>query len=122
MKKISLLTLGAALIAAPVFAAPGPGARGDADANGTLTRAEAQAHANEMFARMDANKDGRLDASDRAGSRQELDRGREPVRLLLPETRDPPQAGRPPRERDQRRERLCRHDARPEREPAARRC
>ena len=72
MKKISLLTLGAALIAAPVFAAPGPGARGDADANGTLTRAEAQAHANEMFARMDANKDGRLDASDRAAKRTEM--------------------------------------------------
>ena len=41
MKKISLLTLGAALIAAPVFAAPGQVAKGDADANGTLTRAEA---------------------------------------------------------------------------------
>ncbi|WP_374393000.1 EF-hand domain-containing protein [Sphingopyxis sp.] len=72
MKKIPFLTLGAALIAAPVFAAPGPGAKGDADANGTLTRAEAQAHATEMFARMDANKDGKLDASDRAARRTEM--------------------------------------------------
>ena len=72
MKKISLLTLGAALIAAPVLAAPGPGAKGDTDANGTLTRAEAQAHATEMFARMDANKDGKLDQADRAAKRAEM--------------------------------------------------
>ena len=72
MKKISLLTLGAALIAAPVFAAPGQGAKGDADANGTLTRAEAQAHATEMFARMDVNKDGKLDASDRSAKRADM--------------------------------------------------
>ena len=72
MKKISLLTLGAALIAAPVFAAPGQVAKGDADANGTLTRAEAQAHATEMFARMDANKDGKLDASDRSAKRADM--------------------------------------------------
>lgn len=31
----------------------------------TVTRAEAQAHAAEMFAQMDANKDGKLDAADR---------------------------------------------------------
>ena len=69
MKKISLLTLGAALIAVPVLAAPGSGSRGDADGNGTLTRAEAQAHAAERFARMDVNKDGKIDASDRAARR-----------------------------------------------------
>lgn len=69
MKKISLLTLGAALIAVPVLAAPGAGSRGDADGNGTLTRAEAQAHAAERFAKMDANKDGKIDASDRAARR-----------------------------------------------------
>ena len=39
MKKISLLTLGAALIAVPVFAAPTGGSKADADGNGTLTRA-----------------------------------------------------------------------------------
>ena len=70
-KKISLLTLGAALIAVPVLAAPG-GARGDTDGNGTLTRAEAQARATQMFARMDANKDGKLDAADRTAKRAEM--------------------------------------------------
>ena len=70
-KKISLLTLGAALIAVPVLAAPG-GARGDADGNGTLTRAEAEAHATQMFARMDANKDGKIDAADRTAKRAEM--------------------------------------------------
>ena len=62
-KKISLLTLGAALIAAPVLAAPG-----GAD-KAPQTRAEAQAKATQMFARMDANKDGKLDAADRSASR-----------------------------------------------------
>ncbi len=64
-KKISLLTLGAALLAVPVLAAPGGAAKGDADGNGVLTRAEAQASAAQMFARMDANKDGKLDVADR---------------------------------------------------------
>ncbi len=62
-KKITLLTLGAALIAAPVLAAPG------GDRNTTQTRAEAQAKAAEMFARMDANRDGKLDTTDRAAKR-----------------------------------------------------
>jgi hypothetical protein len=31
-----------------------------------MTRAEVQAHATEMFGKMDANKDGKLDAADRA--------------------------------------------------------
>ena len=65
MKKFSLLTLGAALVAVPVLAAPGGAAKGDADGNGVLTRAEAQASATQMFAKMDANKDGKLDAADR---------------------------------------------------------
>jgi Ca2+-binding EF-hand superfamily protein len=69
-KKIVFLTLGAALIAAPVLAAPG--ARGDADGNGTLTRTEVQAHAAEKFAKMDANGDGKLDASDRVAKRAEM--------------------------------------------------
>lgn len=64
-RKITLLTLGAALIAAPVLAAPG------GDRNATQTRAEAQARAAEMFARMDANKDGKLDTADRAAKRTE---------------------------------------------------
>ena len=67
MKKMTLLTLGAALIAVPALAAPDGGRNmGDADGNGVLTRAEAQAAATQMFAKMDANKDGKLDAADRA--------------------------------------------------------
>jgi len=69
-KKFTLLTLGAALIAVPVLAAPGIGAK--ADGNATVTRAEAQARATEMFAKMDANKDGKLDAADRAAKRAEM--------------------------------------------------
>jgi len=72
MKKISLLTLGAALIAVPVLAAPGVGAKADADGNGTVTRAEAQAGATAMFVKMDANGDGKLDATDRAAKRAEM--------------------------------------------------
>ncbi|SNS37056.1 EF-hand domain-containing protein [Sphingopyxis indica] len=70
-KKISFLTLGAALIAVPVLAAQG-GKMGDADGNGVLTRAEAQAHATEKFAKMDANGDGKLDQSDREAKRAEM--------------------------------------------------
>lgn len=76
-KQLSLLTLGAALIAVPVLAAPGGDRHmghnmGDADGNGVLTRAEAQASAAQMFARMDANKDGKIDATDRAAQRAEM--------------------------------------------------
>lgn len=71
MKKISLLTLGAALIAVPVLAAPGAASKGDADGNGVLTRAEAQASATQMFAKMDANSDGKLDSADRVAKRAE---------------------------------------------------
>ena len=71
--KISLLTLGAALIAVPVLAAPGGDRHmGDADGNGVVTRAEAQASATQMFARMDANKDGKIDETDRAARRAEM--------------------------------------------------
>lgn len=38
----------------------------DADGDRIVTRAEAQAHADQMFARMDSNTDGKLDAADRA--------------------------------------------------------
>lgn len=69
IRKISLLTLGAALIAVPVIAAPG--GKADADGNAVVTRAEAQAHAAQMFARLDANRDGQVDAADRAAHRAE---------------------------------------------------
>ncbi|HMO75766.1 MAG TPA: hypothetical protein PKD99_16370 [Sphingopyxis sp.] len=61
-KRLTLLSLGAALVAVPVLAAQGAGPKGDAPS----TRAEAQAKAIELFARLDANKDGKLDAADRA--------------------------------------------------------
>ena len=68
MKKITLLTLGAALIAVPAIAAQGPAA----DGKPTLTRAEAQARATQMFAKLDANKDGKLDAADRTARHAEM--------------------------------------------------
>lgn len=71
-KKISFLTLGATLLAVPVLAAPGGGPNGEADGNRVVTRAEAQAHATQMFARLDANGDGKLDATDRAAKRTEM--------------------------------------------------
>lgn len=37
----------------------------------TVTRAEMQAHATEMFAKFDANKDGKLDEADRAAHKAE---------------------------------------------------
>jgi Ca2+-binding EF-hand superfamily protein len=64
MKKLTIgLSVAALAIAGAAYAAPGQ--RGDADNNGTLTRAEAQAHATAMFTKMDANKDGKLDTADR---------------------------------------------------------
>ncbi len=66
MKNLSLLTLGAALIAVPVLAAPG------GDRNAPQTRTEAQAKAADMFAKMDVNKDGKLDAADRAAKHAEM--------------------------------------------------
>lgn len=65
-KKISLFTLAAALVAVPVLAAPG-----GADRDAVQTRADAEAKAAQMFARMDANKDGKLDAADRAAQHAE---------------------------------------------------
>src|SRR3546814_19039155 len=61
-KKMIFLTLGAALIAAPVFAAPGA-RTGDVDGNGVLTPAEAQAHATDRFAKMDTNKNAKHDTA-----------------------------------------------------------
>ena len=67
MKKIALM-LGtmAALAVSPAMARPG-GERPNADANGdgVVTRAEVEADVAKRFVRMDVNKDGKLDASDR---------------------------------------------------------
>ena len=67
IKKFSLLTLGAALVAVPVLAAPG-----DGDRDAVQTRADVQTRAAEMFAKMDVNKDGKLDAADRAARHAEM--------------------------------------------------
>ncbi|MFC0101675.1 EF-hand domain-containing protein [Sphingopyxis terrae] len=71
-KKMTLLTLGAALIAVPVLAAPGGDRNmGDANKDGVLTRAEAEAHAKAMFVKLDVNKDGKLDQADRSARHAE---------------------------------------------------
>lgn len=71
-KKMTLLTLGAALIAVPVLAAPGGDRNmGDANNDGVLTRAEAETHAKAMFVKLDVNKDGKLDLADRAARHAE---------------------------------------------------
>lgn len=70
MKKLTIgLSMAALAFAGTAYAAPG---RGDADSNGTLSRAEAQNHATQMFARMDVNKDGKLDAADREAQRNAM--------------------------------------------------
>ena len=64
MKKLALgLSLAALSIGGVAYAAHHDGP--DADGDRTVTRAEAQTHAAEMFAEMDVNKDGRIDQSDR---------------------------------------------------------
>ncbi|MCB2048610.1 MAG: EF-hand domain-containing protein [Novosphingobium sp.] len=68
MKKSLIIGLSAIALAAggAVYAQNHGGAMmGDADGNGVITRAEAQAGAAAMFARMDANKDGALTEADR---------------------------------------------------------
>ena len=64
MKKLALgLSLAALSIGSIAYAAHHEGP--DADGDRTLTRAEAQAHSAEMFAKKDFNKDGRIDQADR---------------------------------------------------------
>ena len=64
MKKFTLgLSLAALSIGSVAYASHHEGP--DADGNRTVTRAEAQAHSAEKFTRMDLNKDGRIDQTDR---------------------------------------------------------
>jgi hypothetical protein len=64
MKKFALgLSLAALSISGVAYAAHHDGP--DADGDRTVTRAEAQAHSAEMFTKMDANQDGRIDQADR---------------------------------------------------------
>lgn len=65
---LSLVALAAGGVA---IAQPMGGPGRDAMADKTVTRAEAQTRAGEMFAKMDANKDGKLDAADREAHRAE---------------------------------------------------
>jgi Ca2+-binding EF-hand superfamily protein len=58
---LSLLALGLAGAAT----AQNPAAHADPMGDQTVTKAEAQAKAGDMFAKMDANKDGKLDSADR---------------------------------------------------------
>lgn len=70
-RKIMLgLSLAATAIAGGAYAQQtgGKGMGGD----GSFTRAEAQAKAQEMFARMDVNKDGKIDQADRAARRDAM--------------------------------------------------
>ena len=63
---LSLVALAAGGVA---IAQPMGGPGRDPMAGKTVTRAEAQTRAAEMFARMDANKDGKLDTADRDARR-----------------------------------------------------
>lgn len=69
-RTLSLAALACAAMSTVSLAQPGPGGQRP-DANASVTRADAQARAAEMFARMDANKDGKLDAADRAARESE---------------------------------------------------
>ncbi len=70
------LSLAALAFTGGAYAAPGQTPKGqvrisgDADGNGVVTRAEAQAQAATRFARLDVNKDGKLDAADRQAMRE----------------------------------------------------
>lgn len=74
MTKLSLfLGAAAALVAVPALAAPAAGgarANPDADGNGVLTRAEVEADVARRFAKLDANRDGKVDEGDRAAHRK----------------------------------------------------
>ncbi len=78
MNRFSKITLGmsaAALAIGGVACAQAPATPSPARERGperTETRAEAQARAEEMFARLDVNKDGKLDRADRDARRQQM--------------------------------------------------
>ncbi|WP_404479771.1 hypothetical protein [Novosphingobium sp. BL-52-GroH] len=83
MKKLTLGLSAAALAIGGVACAQAPATpphdrpghdrpRIDANGDGTVTRAEAQAAATAMFARLDVDKDGKLDQADRDLGRQQM--------------------------------------------------
>ncbi|MEW9855111.1 EF-hand domain-containing protein [Novosphingobium sp. M1R2S20] len=74
MKKTAIgLSVAALAIAGTAYAAPGDmRAKMDTDGNGTITRTEAQAATTAMFAKLDVNKDGKLDRADWSQRRQQM--------------------------------------------------
>lgn len=74
IQKISLAISVATLAIGGIAYAQMSGDRPELDANGdgVITRAEAQTASTAMFAKMDANKDGKLDQSDREAHRSEM--------------------------------------------------
>jgi Ca2+-binding EF-hand superfamily protein len=78
MKQITKFSIGAAAAAlcfggVAVAQMPAGGHRMmDPDGNGTITRTEAQQAATQMFAKLDANGDGKLDKTDRAERREDM--------------------------------------------------
>lgn len=67
------LSLAVLIGAGAAYATQGQvGPKLDADGNGVITRAEAQASAASMFARMDLNRDGKLDQADRQLRRETM--------------------------------------------------
>ena len=69
ISKILLGTAAAASVATAGVAFAAPGQDGPGKARPDVTRAQAQEQAGKMFDRLDFNKDGKLDASDRQASR-----------------------------------------------------
>ena len=69
MRKLTLILPAAAVmgLAGTAFAAPGQGR-----IQGDMTRAQAEARAEAGFAKMDANKDGKIDQADRAAMRDRM--------------------------------------------------
>lgn len=74
MKKFALGLSAATLATGGVAYAQMPAGKAgmDADGNGVITRAEAQSSAAAMFARMDVNKDGKIDKTDRDARHTEM--------------------------------------------------
>ncbi|AQR72976.1 hypothetical protein [Sphingomonas sp. LM7] len=70
-KTLAAALLGTALLAAPALAAPQAGAdpfgQADTNSDGTVTKAEFLADVDARFAKLDANKDGKIAKDERPG-------------------------------------------------------
>jgi hypothetical protein len=74
MKKIAIgFSVAALALSGSAIAAHHEGRpRADSDGDGVVTRAESQAHAEAMFAKLDENNDGKLDQTDRDARRERM--------------------------------------------------